>query len=90
MIRKFKTLGIAMAAILALSAIVASAAGATNFTASKYPTAATASSAKGNDDLQTEAGGTECKVHFAIANLSAPSETVTVTPTYTECQACLT
>jgi hypothetical protein len=87
MIRKFKTLGIAMVAVLALSAVVASAASATNFTASKYPTAGTATSEKGNDDFKTEAGSVECKAHFAVAALTEPSETVTVTPTYTECKA---
>ncbi len=87
MIRNFKTLGIAVIAVLAMSAVVASAASATNFTASKYPTAGTASSAKGNDDFKTEAGSVECKAHFDVAALGGPSETVTVTPAYSECQA---
>jgi hypothetical protein len=87
MIRKIKTLGIAVVAVLALSAVVASAASATNFTASSYPTAASATSSKGNDDFKTEAGSVECHASFAVAALSAPSETVTVTPTYTECVA---
>jgi hypothetical protein len=87
MIRNFKTLGVAVLAVLALSAVVASAASASNFTASKYPTEGTATSAKGNDDFKTEAGSVECKAHFVVDALSAPSETATVTPTYTECQA---
>jgi hypothetical protein len=87
MIRKFKTLGIAMVAVLALSAVVASAASATNFTASKYPTSGTATSEKGNDDFNTEAGSVECKAHFHVGPLTEPSETVTVVPTYTECKA---
>jgi hypothetical protein len=85
MIRKIKTLGIAVVAVLALSAVVASAASAANFTASSYPTAGTATSNKGNDDFKTEAGGIECHTHFAVAALNAPSEALTVTPTYTEC-----
>jgi hypothetical protein len=87
MIRKFKTLGIAMVAVLALSAVVASAASAANFTASTYPTSATASSAKGNDIFSTEGGKVECKSHFHIGPLAAASPSVTVDPTYTECQA---
>lgn len=87
MIRKLKTLGVAVLAVLALSAVVASAASATNFTASKYPTAATAESELGNDDFKTEAGSVECKGHFAVAALSEPSPTATITPTYTNCKA---
>ena len=87
MIRKFKTLGIAMVAVLAMSAVVASAASAANFTASSYPTAASATSSAGNDDFKTEAGSVECHASFAVAALSGPSETVTVTPTYTGCKA---
>ena len=87
MIRKFKTLGLALVAVLAMSAVVASAASATNFTASDYPTSGTASSAKGNDDFKTEGGSVECKAHFHAGPLSEASETVTVVPTYSECQA---
>jgi hypothetical protein len=87
MIRNLKTLGVAVIAVLAMSAVIASAASAANFTASSYPTAATASSPKGNDDFKTEAGSVECKAHFAVAALSAPATYATVTPTYSECQA---
>jgi hypothetical protein len=87
MIRKFKTIGIAMVAVLALSAVVASAANAANFTASKYPTAGTATSEAGNDDFKTEAGSVECHAHFHVAALTEPSKTVTVTPTYSGCKA---
>jgi hypothetical protein len=87
MIRNLKVLGVAVVAVLAMSAVIASAASATNFTASKYPTAATATSPLGNDDFKTEAGSVECAGHFAVAALSEPSETVQVTPTYTSCRA---
>jgi hypothetical protein len=87
MIRKFKTLGIAVVAVLALSAVVASAASATNFTASKYPTAASATSSKGNDTFTTAAGTVECHASFAVASISEPQSSVTVTPTYTSCLA---
>jgi hypothetical protein len=84
---KSRTLGLAVVATLAMSAILVSAASASNFTASKYPTAGTATSAKGNDDFKTEAGSVECKAHFASYPLSEPSPFLTVTPTYSECQA---
>ena len=87
MIRNLKTLGLAIVAVLALSAVVASAAGASEFTAGSYPATATASSAKGNDDFNTEAGSVQCKAHFHVGSLAAASESVTVTPTYSECQA---
>ncbi|HYG96180.1 MAG TPA: hypothetical protein VD741_03640 [Solirubrobacterales bacterium] len=87
MISKLKTLGIALVAVLAMSAVVASAASATNFTASTYPTSATATSPLGNDDFSTEAGSVECKGHFLVGPLTAAAPTVTVTPTYSECEA---
>jgi hypothetical protein len=84
--RKLKTLGLALVAVLAMSAVVASAASAANFTATKYPTTFTAESAKGNDTFKTEAGTVECKAHFS-GTLSAASEKVLVIPKYTECVA---
>jgi hypothetical protein len=86
MIRKFKTLGVAFVAVLAMSAVVASAAQATNFTASGYPTSFTAESGKGNDTFKTEAGTVECKSHFS-GTLSAASENVDITPSYSGCTA---
>jgi hypothetical protein len=87
MTRKFRILGVAVFAVLALSAVIASAASASNFTASSYPTTATGTSAKGNDVFTTEAGSVECHGHFLVDDLTEPKETVTVTPTYTECRA---
>jgi hypothetical protein len=86
MIRNIKTLWVAALAVLALSAIGASTAQATNFTASSYPTSFTAESVKGNDDFQTEAGAVECKSHFS-GTISAASETITVNADYSECSA---
>jgi len=86
MIRKFKTLGLALVAVLAMSAFVASAAQAQLFTANAYPTTVTATSALGNDDFNTEAGSVECKSHFE-GTLSEASSDITITPTYTECKA---
>jgi len=85
MIHKFKTLGLAMVAVLAMSAFVASAAQA-QYTASSYPTTGTATSTLGNDIFTTEGGTVECKSHF-VGTLSEASNTLTVTPTYTSCKA---
>jgi len=85
MIRKFKTLGLAMVAVLAMSAFVASAAQA-QYTASSYPATATATSALGNDVFTTEGGTVECASHFE-GTLTEASSSLTVTPTYTSCKA---
>ena len=84
MFRKFKLLGLAMVALLAMSAFVASAAQA-QFTANSYPTTGTATSSL-NDDFNTEAGSVECSAHFQ-GTLNEASTTFTVTPTYYNCQA---
>jgi hypothetical protein len=83
---KFKTLGSALAAALAMSAVVASTASAANFTATKYPTSITSESAKGNGTFKTEAGTVECKTHYA-GTLSEPSETLDATFAFIECLA---
>jgi hypothetical protein len=86
MIRKFKTLGVAIVAVLALSAVVASAASAANYTASSYPTTGTGTSAVGNDTFITEAGKVECASHYE-GTLTGPSSSLTVKATYTSCKA---
>jgi len=85
MICKFKTLGLAMVAVLAMSAFVASAAQA-QYTASSYPTTVTAESALGNDVFTTEGGTVECASHFE-GTLSEASKSLTITPKYTSCKA---
>jgi len=87
MIRRFKAVGLAVIVGLVMSAVLASAAQATNFTASSYPTSATATSPKGNDDWKTEAGGIECKAHFHAGPINEVAETLTIVPTYSECQS---
>ncbi|HST68759.1 MAG TPA: hypothetical protein VLI94_03765 [Solirubrobacterales bacterium] len=87
MIRKFKTLGLALVAVLALSAVVASAAMAEGeYTAGSYPASGTAHSAAKNDVFTTSGGTVECTSSFA-ATLSEPSNHLTVVPTYTNCVA---
>jgi hypothetical protein len=86
MIRKIKTLGVALVAVFALTAVMASAASAASFTSSTYPTTATATSAIGNDVFTTEGGTVECAGHFQ-GTLAAASSDLTVTATYTNCKA---
>jgi hypothetical protein len=85
MIHKFKALGLALVAVLAMSAVVASAASA-QFTANSYPTTVTATSALGNDVLTVDGSSTECSVHYE-GTLSEASTTLTVKPTWTNCKA---
>jgi len=84
--RKLELLGIALIAALAFAALAASAASAANYTASSYPTTATASSSLNNETFVTEAGRVECAGHFE-GTLSAASSTLTVTPRYSGCAA---
>jgi len=84
-IYKLKTLGLALVAVLAMSAVVASAASA-QFTASSYPTTVTAISELGNDDLKTEGGSVECEAHFQ-GTLTEASATMTITATNDRCKA---
>jgi hypothetical protein len=86
MTRHLKTLGLALLAVAALSALGAAPAGASEFKASKYPTSFTGVSAKGNEVIKTEAGNVECKGHFS-GTIASASEDIEFTPTYTECKA---
>jgi hypothetical protein len=95
MTRKFKALGLAFIAVVAMSAIGASAAEAVpQFTCSTYPCTATGANTKGSEVFTTEAGKVECDSHFLVESFNAkatdlhgPASTVTVTPTYTGCEA---
>jgi hypothetical protein len=86
MIRKIKTLGVALVAVLALSAVVASAASAVNYTAASYPATGTGTSELGNDTFNTEGGTVECQSHFE-GTLGAASTQFTVAAKYTNCRA---
>jgi hypothetical protein len=86
MTRKLKMLGMALVAVLALTAVSASAASAGSYTASSYPSTGTGESALGNDVFTTEAGKVECKSHFE-GTLKEKSADITITAKYTECKA---
>jgi len=86
MIRTLKILGVAFAAMLALSAVMASAASAEkSYTCSAYPCTGTGTSALGNDTFTTEAGTVECASHFE-GTLAEASAHLTVKPKYSECR----
>jgi hypothetical protein len=87
MIRNLKILGVAFAAVLALSAVAATVASAEGqVTCSSYPCKITGESAVGNSTFITEAGAVECQGH-AEATINAPTSELTITGTATNCKA---
>jgi hypothetical protein len=88
MSRNFKALGLAIGALLALSAVIASSATAVpQFTCSSYPCQATGSNTKGSEVFTTEGGKVECDSHFITHSINEATSTITTTPTYTNCEA---
>jgi hypothetical protein len=87
MIRNLKVLGLAVVAVLALTAVMSSAASAALYTASAYPATATGANTKGSEVFTTEGGKVECDSHFVTHSISAASATITATPTYSNCEA---
>lgn len=86
MIHKIKVLGLSMVGVLAMSAVVASAASATTFTAAEYPV--TVKGAQSTQHVFTAAGGTvKCTTAKFAGEAGAASETLTIHPTYTGCTA---
>jgi hypothetical protein len=92
MIRNFKALGLAVVAMLAMSAIVASAAQAeattAKFTAQDgtYPESFSGTNTAGNEVFTTEGGSVECDSSFS-GSAAAASQTVEAHPVYTNCKA---
>jgi hypothetical protein len=88
MLRNLKTLGLALVAVLAMSAVVASAASAANFTAASYPVTYSGSQAATEPHVFIADGyETTCKNAEFSGSASAASSTATLTPTYSECTA---
>jgi len=97
MIRNLKVLGLAFVAVLAMSAVVSSAAQAVpSFTCSAYPCSATGENKAGSETFTTPGGTVQCDSHFTVEKYrtttgegvpSPGSPTVTVTPKYTNCVA---
>lgn len=86
--RKFKTLGLVLAAVFAMSAIGASAASAaTTFHANKSPIGVTGTQTTGHV-FTTSAGTVTCSTAtFTGTTAAATSATQTLTPTYSGCKA---
>lgn len=88
MTRIIRRLGLGLAAVVALSACVASAAQAVpTFEASAYPGTWTGSNTSLGEVIGTDGGNVECDSHFVSNATSGPTSTLTVTPTYTGCMA---
>lgn len=86
-----KTLGLALVAVLAMSAVAASAAQAltqAKFTADAYPAVIKGAQEGTENFLEATAGRkTECKTATYQATLTEASTELTVTPHYAECEA---
>lgn len=86
MTRKFKTLGVALTVVFALTAVMASAASAASYTASSYPTTARGISPLGNGVFTTEAGKVECITHEETTIVSTTGD-ITVVTVATSCKS---
>ncbi len=88
MIRNLKALGLAVVAVLAMSAVVASAASAETgtVTAESYPAKLT-STQVGTNELSIGNGARKvsCTTATVSGELTAATTTLTLTPTYTNC-----
>jgi hypothetical protein len=85
--RKLKVLGLALVAILAMSAMVASAASAASFTSSQAKTTIVGEQVVANT-FTVNGQTVTCKTTtFHGETLATQVESVTVTPTYTNCTA---
>lgn len=85
---KLKVLGLALVAVLAMSAVTASAASAESkkFTAAKYPTTLTASQTN-KHVFEIGEFKVTCSVAKGSGELTAASETATLAPTYEKCES---
>lgn len=88
MTRKFKVIGLALVAVLAMSAVVASSASATEFTAASYPVALSGSQPEGAlHEFEVGSGNVKCTTATFTGTGSAATTTQTITPHYTGCTA---
>ena len=89
MMRNLKVLGIAMAAVFAMSAVIASAASADQLTSESSPVTLTgAQIASENNKLTSpEVGTISCETaDYNATSVATPTRTITVTPVYTNCR----
>jgi len=83
--RNLKILGLALVAMLAMSAVAASMASADTFTAEKYPVTITGDQDGQTDVFTTTAGTVSCKKATYVGTVAAASKEASATPTYSEC-----
>lgn len=86
MTRKLKVLGLALVAMFAMSAVAASAQAA-KFQAAEYPASITAHSAESDNFFVTDVGVVECSTHHFEGGANEATTTLTVSPTYENCEA---
>lgn len=88
-----KSVGLALIAVLAMSALAASAAQANpEYTSSTYPATATGSNTAGNETLTTVGGSVQCDADYLVEEYGGgyiveASDILTVSFTYTNCVA---
>ncbi|HEV2790640.1 MAG TPA: hypothetical protein VGV69_05010 [Solirubrobacterales bacterium] len=88
MTRKFKALGLALVAVFAMSAVVASAASATEFTSASSPVEFHGVQPKAEPHVFTSDGyKTECGIATFSGKATTPTTTVTASAFYDECTA---
>ncbi len=86
MTRKFKTLGLCLGAVFAMSAVAATAAQAEKFTSFKYPAIVTGwQIGFPLPEIETTNMALECEVAVFSGGMSAASETLTLTSYYEGC-----
>ncbi len=81
---RFKTLGLCLVAVFAMSTVAATAAQAEKFTSASYPTKITGGQV-GFNEFEVTNAGFECGEATFSGELTAASETLTLTPAYKEC-----
>jgi len=86
--RYAKALGLAFVAMLALSAVAATAASADDFTAEKYPATLTGTNDPGfSDEFLTTIGTFKCTKTTYTATVVGPTTSLTATPSFSGCAA---
>jgi hypothetical protein len=87
MTRNLKILGLALAAVLAMTAVMASAAQATKFHATKYPVKLTAIEDTQDHVFKAGGGQVTCNTTDFTGTATEDSSTQTINATYDECEA---
>ncbi len=86
MTRKFKTLGLCLVAVFAMSAVAATAAQAEKFTSASYAASITGEQIGAlPNEFEVTNAGVECGTATFSGTLAAASETLTITPNYQNC-----